>query len=139
MIRLPGLVARFKKIDAGVKAAVFDGAHAIRNDILTSMRERKTGETYPVPGTKTVKYQSSAPGEAPAVATTGLINSIKTEIAAGGKTAKIGLLDLSSVRHGVYLEYGTSTIEPRPWLRPAYLNQVGKIKAALKAAIRDGR
>lgn len=56
----------------------------------------------------------SNPGEAPNKQTSNLADSITVKIA--GTTMAVG----TGVDYGAWLEFGTSKMEPRPWLKPSY-------------------
>lgn len=62
------------------------------------------------------KHQASAPGQAPATDTGGLIKSISWRTFNRGLSAEVG----SSIFYAPFLEEGTSRMDPRPWLQPAY-------------------
>lgn len=86
-----------------------------RKQVLNYMTGTKTGRIYRVPGTKKV-YTASAPGESPAIRTSQLFNSIAQEVieTREGYEGIIG----TPLDYGVYLEFGTSRMLPRPWLGP---------------------
>ena len=62
-------------------------------------------------------YRASAPGEAPARRLGDFVRSIRVmpRIGAGRVEARVG----SPLEWGIYLEYGTRYMQPRPSLRPA--------------------
>lgn len=63
-------------VKSGVGQAVHKAAVEIRQDVHESMEEPKHGNVYLIGGKS---HQASAPGEAPAVLTADLINSVKEE------------------------------------------------------------
>lgn len=77
-------------------------------------------------------HQSSAPGQAPATDTGRLAGSI-TSAMISRRVAEVGTL----LPYGIYLEYGTRIIAPRPWLSPAMQFEKKRflklIESALKA------
>lgn len=77
-------------------------------------------------------HQASAPGEAPAVDTGNLINSIHTDAQPGALTATIH----SDAEYAPHLEFGTVHMRPRPaWVPAAQRAQVrftGRIQALLR-------
>jgi len=82
--------------------------HAIRS----IQRGPKTGITYEKIDPQRT-HKASAPGEAPATDTGRLANSIQADIQ--GKNATV----FTNVEYAPFLEFGTRTIEPRPFLFPA--------------------
>jgi hypothetical protein len=75
--------------------------------IKISFSEPKTGAVYG-------GHQASAPGEAPAIDYGFLANSVQGYM----ETATKGGVGIGA-EYGPHLEYGTSTIEPRPFMVPA--------------------
>ena len=73
-----------------------------------SMTGPKSGRTYG-------KHTASAPGEAPAIDTGFLVNSIQSELT-GEMSAAVG----SNAEYAPVLELGGALIAPRPWLGPAF-------------------
>lgn len=69
------------------------------------------------------KTRSSAPGEAPAVQTARLIHSVKW-VQEAPLERSIGAGE--GIPYAAPLEFGTATIQPRPYLRPALRNVMGK-------------
>lgn len=71
------------------------------------------------------RHLPSAPGFAPAPDTGRLVQSVTHTVAEDGNSARIG----TAVFYGKILEYGSSRMSPRPWLRPAIDQNRAKIKA----------
>lgn len=85
----------------------------VRNEAISLIQNgQKTGRIYRRHG---VVHQASAPGEAPASDTGALVNSIVTEY----NYAELTGIVRAKLQYGNFLEYGTQTIEPRPFMRPA--------------------
>ncbi len=99
--------------------AIADGVHPVirsfvldlRNRILVSFQEPKTGREYKRGGKI---HRASAPGEAPAVDSGHLQNSIQPDF----PTRLKGVLTIGS-ETGILLELGTNAIAPRPFVFPA--------------------
>lgn len=91
--------------------AVEKAAIVLEKHIKQTLSQRGTGRRYPR-GKKT--HQASAPGEPPAVDTGQLRASIRRE-KAGLFTWRVG----TGLEHAPHLEYGTSKMAPRPFMRPA--------------------
>lgn len=108
-------------------------AALIEAEAVQSMFKTKTGTTYrKYEGTKTATWVASAPGEAPAVVTSTLVNSIASDVTFTGDevVARIG----TNVLYGFFLERGVKgKIEPRPWLRPAFMKMLPQIRAMWNA------
>ena len=115
---------------------------------------QRTGRRYVIPGLKTIrereallsmrrgkpvrltakqrearKYTASAPGEPPAVRTGRLRNSIKYRIVGTGADLR-GIVG-SPLEYAPHLEFGTSKMERRPFLRPTYERTREAIKQIL--------
>jgi HK97 gp10 family phage protein len=76
-------------------------------------------------------HQASAPGETPAVDTGLLVNSINTELVSSNANeawSQVG----TGVVYAEFLEFGTSKMKPRPYMRPAYDNNEAKIKDTIR-------
>jgi len=76
----------------------------------------KTGRWYI--GKSGRKYQASAPGEAPAIDTGTLINSLRTDAGTDEQGNPVGYIHM--VGYGLILEFGLGkNIRPRPFIRPS--------------------
>lgn len=82
------------------------------NSIRSIQRGTKSGTVYEKIDPRRT-HRASAPGEAPATDTGRLANSIQADIA--GKNATV----FTDVQYAPWLEFGTRTIEPRPFMFPA--------------------
>lgn len=101
-------------------------ATEIANAAKTSMRGAKHGRAYAkgvskwrrVKGQKVAAairlHRASAPGEAPAIDTGNLVNSIEA-VRIGNAHWRVNVY----AEYGAFLEFGTSRMQPRPFLRPA--------------------
>jgi HK97 gp10 family phage protein len=107
-------------INEAVEKAASDLEKELKKSILTG---EKSGELYNV-GNKL--HRSSAPGQAPASDSGALANSIKH------KKIKNNEFDVTiSSNYAIFLEFGTSRIQPRPFIRPG----IEKIRKRLGSAI----
>ena len=104
----------------------------LQNEIKRTLSGPRSGKKYRVPGTKRY-YTASAPGEPPAVRTGRLRNSIKYKLVRGFMRAKgeVG----SSLDYAAQLEFGTSKMAPRPYLRPTYEKERQTIKRILAGKV----
>lgn len=86
---------------------------------------------------RTVTHQASAPGEFPKSDTGQLVSSLFFRVGADKLSAFFG----TKLNYGRYLEFGTSRMGARPWLRPTLRANATKITArvrdAVKAAMRQ--
>jgi HK97 gp10 family phage protein len=109
--------------------AVVAGGFVLETAVKISMSATShTGIVYTRRGKK---HQASAPGETPAVATGVLANSISTQLASSSATdawAEVG----TGVEYAEFLEFGTSRMQPRPFMRPGYDNNVAKIEDTIR-------
>lgn len=161
-----GAFNRLDQIAEAIQQALMgemdEGIQAIRAEAQAQMRRQKHGRLYKA-GTKRRKatkkdvaagfakvrgqsfvtgyklHRASGPGEAPAVDTSELINSL--EIAAPGKWERqVG----TNTEYAPPLEFGSlnGKLKARPFLRPAAKKMQGKIfarmRSALKGAAGDG-
>lgn len=120
------------RVRKAVMQEVIRGTEDIRNEAISLiLHTEKTGRVY---RRHSVEHQASAPGEAPASDTGRLINSITTEYDFQNMTGTINV----GVAYGLFLEYGTKNIDPRPFLRPALANKGPAMEAAIATALRKG-
>jgi HK97 gp10 family phage protein len=132
---LDRLVRKLRKIDREsferVTDAVQQSGEAMRTDaVLTSSkpgkgRIYKRGDGPP--------HQASAPGDPFASDTGRLIGEggISTQEINGG----LGVLVGTNVEYGPHLEFGTSKMAARPWLRPAYNRSKDGAVTAIRTAM----
>lgn len=71
-------------------------------------------------------HRASAPGETPAVDTGNLVNSIMSELVSSSDTDALANVG-TGVEYAEFLEFGTSRMEARPFMRPAYDENLGQI------------
>lgn len=101
-------------------------AFAIQTDIQTQMQGPKTGAWYG-------GHQASAPGEAPAIDTGALVNSILAQMT-GPLSAQVA----SGMEYAAGLEFGTAHIAPRPAWVPAADRARDPFLAAVRQVIERG-
>ena len=92
-------------------------AFTIEANAKKPMMGAHTGRIYRI---GSVSHQASAPGEAPAVDTSTLINSIGTKM-----LEKLKAIVYAGAEYALHLEMGTRYIAPRPFMIPA-VEQVRK-------------
>jgi len=76
-------------------------------------------------------HQASAPGEPPKTDTGGLVSSIA--IVLGTMKAQVG----TGLEYGKYLEFGTTRMEPRPWLYPSLMENGDTLKRMVAKYTQD--
>jgi HK97 gp10 family phage protein len=109
---------------------VVKGVELIRNAAINSIQQGgKTGRTYRRRG---VVHRASAPGEAPASDTGRLVNSITTsyDLEQLSGTVQAG------TEYAPWLEFGTAKMEPRPFMRPALMENAEAVLESIANEIR---
>ncbi len=129
MNRLPEITAALRPRASGI---VRETAGDIKERAQASMTGPKSGRIYQhrrqtkrvaaklaagkkLSASDYIVHQASAPGEAPAIDTNALRDSIQVEMEPGSLTATVG----TNVEYAPYLEFGTSKMAPRPFMTPA--------------------
>lgn len=105
------------KIDETTAKRMTKAVMAVQEEAFRLTAGPGKGRMYFIPGTRT-KYRASAPFDPPAPRTGILHKTIKWELQ--GEGAEIEGLVGSDQKYAPALEYGTATMLPRPWLRPAF-------------------
>jgi len=90
-----------------VRKTAFD----IQGNAQASMSGHKSGQVYERYGRA---HQASAPGEAPAIDTGYLQNSIAVEM-----LSDLQAIVFTNALYAEYLEFGTARMAPRPYMVPA--------------------
>ena len=115
--------------DREIAQIVNGTAQNIRTHAIKSVqRGTKSGLVYEKTSPKRT-HRASAPGEAPATDTGRLANSINAEI--DGKKAEI----VADTEYAAWLEFGTQSIEPRPFMIPAMEKERPKWEARLNRIV----
>lgn len=73
---------------------------------------------------------TSNPGQYPRSQSGRLRGSVRMELP-GDKGRAVGMVG-SDMLHGLFLEFGTSSMEPRPWLLPSFEAGVAETRGRLK-------
>src|SRR5690554_341120 len=104
------------------KAAVA-GAELVRGEAIKSIQSVSAGERVTRyrntdgKGNGAYEHVASAPGDAPNTDTGRLVSSILVDV------KPFGIFVGSTLQYAGHLEFGTSSMEPRPWLNPALESQ----------------
>ena len=122
------------KIAAGLgnraRAAARKAALDTKREIADRMSDAKSGRIYKR-GQKI--HQASAPGEAPAIDTGLLANSIQVT-----DYGRLGAMVYTNTEYAEVLELGGRRILPRPYMRPAVENIAPKFLEATRQLIEKG-
>ncbi len=124
-----------RSAEIAVRQAIAESAIEVEREAKLSIRRNpRRGAAY-------VRYaperrgRASAPGDAPATDTGALARNITHVIDADGLGASVE----ARAAHSRFLEFGTTSMPARPFLRPAFERQIGpsmkRIADALRSAI----
>lgn len=122
---IPVVTARLQR---EAKALVVRTATRIEGTAKLSFADSKTGRPYKKRGKMHI---AAAPGESPAVDEGQLTSSVQWE-PTGETSAVVG----TNVEHGLHTEFGTSRMEPRPWLGPAFEEAEESFEQGLKELLK---
>ncbi len=118
------------KIDSAACDRMSSAVNEVRNVTLETLSGQRTGQVYRLPGSGSF-YTASAPGEAPATRLGDLKKSIHAvvEDEDGSVVGYVGIPKGEKAdEYGPALEYGTSKIAARPWLRPSFEKSEEKVQ-----------
>lgn len=122
--------ALISKMDGRLGDWLHGVANGIKNDAVLSLNTGPAGRAYPR-GRGKVHYASS-PGYPPNVDTGTLRASMRVE-----KKSKLKFWVVDGVDYGAGLEFGTTRILPRPFMRPAFdVWRRGKLADSLRVWMR---
>ncbi len=97
----------------------------LQNQVKKNLTGSRSGKQYKIPHTSR-KYTASKPGEAPAVRTGDLLNSIKYNVKRS-QSEVLGAVG-SDLQKAIWLEAGTSHMEARPFLLKAFEKERRELK-----------
>lgn len=123
------------KIQDDLPKAIKLCCEQVRSTALDDMAKtpRNMNVTYYSGENRNIEHHPSLPGNAPAPDTGNLRASIHYTIE--GKSEKtIGRVG-TDVEYGKYLEFGTSRMAPRPWLKPALDKNKNFIQSTIKKVL----
>lgn len=105
------------------------------DDAAADVVEAIAGKTRDVARQNMVAAAGSAPpGSYPHEQSGKLSGSIKVDVTRGEvTTARVGTAEI----HGYYLEFGTESMEARPWLRPSFEEAAKEAEPMLLARLRE--
>jgi phage gpG-like protein len=110
------------------KALVMSTAFQIEANAKVSMSGPKSGRVYKRKGRE---HQASAPGEAPAIDTGTLVNSIQVQ-----ETGELSAVVGTNMEYGAILEFGGVRMAPRPWLAPAFESVRDRFQAGMRELLK---
>lgn len=123
--------AVLERVRKAAMRGVIRGTEDVRTEADSLMNESpRSGRVYTRRG---VSHRASAPGEPPAPDTGRLRQSLRTEY---NRELLMGTA-IASTAYAQALEFGTSRIAPRPFMRPALANRKDEIEADIAAEIRN--
>lgn len=109
-----------------LRGLLFAGAESTRTEAVTSINSSQSqGREY---RRGNVTHIASTAGNPPNTDRGDLVRNITTEPIQGG----FDVGSRASAPHGLWLEFGTLKIAPRPWLTPAYKKAVNVVRNLLK-------
>ena len=110
----------------------------VQKDIMESMRDTPTQSVGYHTYNKKILHYPSLPNNPPAVDTGTLRRSITFDVETyeSKVTGRVGSTILDPP-YGAYLEFGTSRMIQRPWLRPALERNREVIKEHIKEGVRE--
>ena len=104
-----------KQLEPDFQEIVKGGAQLIRGEAIKSIQTgAKSGVMYQMYNPRR-EHRASAPGQAPASDTGNLVSQIIVK----QKTRNITNVE-SNANYSAFLEYGTSKMQPRPFMLPAF-------------------
>ena len=104
-----------KQLEPDFQEIVKGGGQLIRGEAVKSIQQgSKSGIVYEKYNPRRT-HRASAPGEAPASDTGNLVSKIMVK----QKTKNITNVE-SNANYSAFLEYGTSKMQPRPFMLPAF-------------------
>ena len=111
------------------RAAAMKAALDTKRELTDRMSDAQSGRIYKR-GAKI--HQASAPGEAPAIDTGALANSI--QVTPYGRT---GAMIYTTMQYADVLEFGGVKVAPRPYMGPAIDKIAPKFLAAMAQLLKD--
>lgn len=127
---------KIKKIENGLPKAIKLCCEQVRATALDDMAKtiRNMDVTYYSGVNGNIAHHPSLPGNAPAPDTGNLRQSIHYTVEGDGKET-IGRVG-TDVEYGKHLEFGTSRMAPRPWLKPAIEKNKTFIQNTIKEVLK---
>lgn len=129
------LGAMAKTVRADVERALKRGGLQIENDAVEGIiNPPKTGRIYPSKHRKGAMHQASAPGQFPAADSGRLHQSITTATVQNDDRAVV-VETGANAPYAMALEFGTSKMEPRPFMTPSFQQNEAHIRGQVTQAV----
>lgn len=128
------LQAKLNKFKSNSSPMIMDALESAANTVRNAAIKSIAAEAGGLPYTRSNPKRSgiaSAPGDAPHTDTGNLVNNIQVQ--RFDKSVDVGIMG-DKAPYGKYLEFGTSKLAARPWLRPAYESSKSIIIDKLRAS-----
>ena len=131
------LEKKYQTVQTKTGKAIADCCAVIQREAMESMTntEIDASKSY-YTHNKRIPHHPSVAGSPPAVDTGTLRRSITYTVDEKNNVGKVGSV-LNDPPYGAYLEFGTSKMQPRPWLKPAVENSEETIKKILRGVLHD--
>lgn len=133
------LKERASTINDNLETAIKICGKKVSDDIKYSMdhTERNPERSY-YTNNKSIPHHPSLPGHPPAVDTGNLKSTISYEVY-NNRDEVYGVVGTTQKDpdYGAWLEYGTSKMVPRPWLKPAMIKNNEFIRYTIAKAIKN--
>ncbi len=135
---LKHLRATQQKVETELGKSIAKCCATIQREAQTEMRDTAvdTSISY-YSHNKRIPHHPSIAGNPPAVDTGTLRRSITYTVDEKNLVGYVGSV-INDPPYGVYLEYGTSRMKPRPWLKPATEKSLETIKRLMAGAVKVG-
>lgn len=129
------LGAMAKAVRPEILRALRRGGLAIENRAAQGIIDPpKTGRIYKSKHRKGAKHQASAPGQFPAADSGRLHQSLTTATVQNDESAVV-VQTAANAPYASHLEYGTSKMEPRPFMTPAFNENREEIRRSVERAV----
>lgn len=127
-----------QKVETELGKSIAKCCATIQREAQTEMRDTAvdTSISY-YSHNKRIPHHPSIAGNPPAVDTGTLRRSITYTVDEKNLVGYVGSV-INDPPYGVYLEYGTSRMKPRPWLKPATEKSLETIKRLMAGAVKVG-
>lgn len=119
-----------ERVRQALASSIVRGTEGVREEAISLILDTpKTGRIY---RRRSIEHRASAPGEPPASDTGRLVNSIRTDYDFGSLRGTVE----ASTDYAAYLEFGTSRMAARPYMRPALARRAKQIEDDMAQAVR---
>jgi HK97 gp10 family phage protein len=127
-----------QKVETELGKSIAKCCATIQREAQTEMRDTAVDASVSYYShNKKIPHHPSIAGNPPAVDTGTLRRSITYTVDEKELVGYVGSV-IKDPPYGAYLEYGTSRMKPRPWLKPATEKSLETIKRLLAGAVKVG-